>query len=160
MDPYWDSYARGIIVGLSISHTPYHVYRSILEGLTLDSVFRTQNIEKETGINVKEYLAIGGGANSPAWVQMLADASGKNVLIADTVEASSLGAGMIAAYGAGWYSSIKESAENMSGKTRLIEPNLDNKSKYQDLINIYQNVYDSNKSINKSLVQFTEKYKS
>ena len=48
MDPYWDSYARGIIVGLSISHTPYHVYRSILEGLTLDSVFRTQNIEKET----------------------------------------------------------------------------------------------------------------
>ena len=34
------------------------------------------------------------------------------------------------------------------------------KSKYQDLINIYQNVYDSNKSINKSLVQFTEKYKS
>ena len=160
MDPYWDSYARGIIVGLSISHTPYHVYRSILEGLTLDSVFRTQNIEKETGINVKEYLAIGGGANSPAWVQMLADASGKNVLIADTVEASSLGAGMIAAYGAGWYSSIKESAENMSGKTRLIKPNLDNKSKYQDLINIYQNVYDSNKSINKSLVQFTEKYKS
>ena len=128
--------------------------------MTLDSVFRTQNIEKETDINVKEYLAIGGGANSPAWVQMLADASGKNVLIADTVEASSLGAGMIAAYGAGWYSSIKESAENMSGKTRLIEPNLDNKSKYQDLINIYQNVYDSNKSINKSLVQFTEKYKS
>ena len=53
----------------------------------------------------------------------------------------------------------KESAENMP-KTRLIEPNLDNKSKYQDLINIYQNVYDSNKSINKSLVQFTEKYKS
>jgi xylulokinase len=67
---------------------------------------------------------------------------------------------MIAAYGAGWYNSIKESAENMSGKTRLIEPNLDNNSKYQDLINIYQNVYDSNKSINKSLVQFTEKYKS
>ena len=38
----------------------------------------------------------------------------------------------------------KESAKNMSGKTRLIEPNLDNKSIYQDLINIYQNVYDSN----------------
>ena len=74
MDPYWDSYARGIIAGLSISHTPFHMYRAILEGLTLDSVFRTQNIEKETGIHVKEYLAIGGGANSPAWVQMLADA--------------------------------------------------------------------------------------
>ena len=159
MDPYWDPYARGVVAGLSISHTPYHIYKSILEGLTLDSVFRTQNIEKETNLNIKEYLAIGGGANSPAWVQMLADASGKDVLIADTVEASSLGAAMIAAYGAGWYGSISEAAGNMSGKTRLIKPNLDNKSQYDDLIDIYQHVYDSNKKINKSLVKFAEKYK-
>jgi xylulokinase len=159
MDPYWDPYARGVVAGLSISHTPYHIYKSILEGLTLDSVFRTQNIEKETNLNIKEYLAIGGGANSPAWVQMLADASGKNVLIADTVEASSLGAAMIAAYGAGWYGSIGEAASNMSGKTRLIKPNLDNKSQYDDLIDIYQHVYDSNKKTNKSLVKFAEKYK-
>jgi xylulokinase len=159
MDPYWDPYARGVVVGLSISHTPYHVYKSILEGLTLDSVFRTQNIEKETNLNIKEYLAIGGGANSPAWVQMLADASGKDVLIADTVEASSLGAAMIAAYGAGWYGSIGEAANNMSGKTRLIKPNLDNKSQYDDLIDIYQHVYDSNKKTNKSLVKFAERYK-
>jgi xylulokinase len=159
MDPYWDPYARGVVAGLSISHTPYHIYKSILEGLTLDSVFRTQNIEKETNLNIKEYLAIGGGANSPAWVQMLADASGKNVLIADTVEASSLGAAMIAAYGVGWYGSIGEAASNMSGKTRLIKPNLDNKSQYDDLIDIYQHVYDSNKKTNKSLVKFAEKYK-
>jgi hypothetical protein len=48
----------------------------------------------------------------------------------------------------------------MSGKTRLIQPNPENRSRYEDLISIYQNVYDSNKSINKSLVEFTEKYKS
>ena len=159
MDPYWDPYARGVVAGLSVSHTPFHIYRAILEGLTLDSVFRTQNIERETGLNVKEYLAIGGGAKSSAWVQMLADASGKNVLIADTVEASSLGSAMIAAYGAGWFESITQAAEQMSGKTKLIEPNASNYNKYQDLINIYQHIYESNKSINKSLVQFTEKYK-
>jgi xylulokinase len=67
---------------------------------------------------------------------------------------------MIAAYGAGWYGSIKESANKMCGKTRLIQPNTDNRSRYEDLISIYQNVYESNKSINKSLVEFTEKYKS
>ena len=47
---------------------------------------------------------------------MLADASGKNVLIADTIEASFLGAAMIAAHGAGWFKSISESAEQMRGK--------------------------------------------
>ena len=155
MDPYWDSYARGVMVGINLSHTPYHLYRSIIEGLTLDSVFRTQNIEKETGLNVKEYLAIGGGANSKVWTQILADASGKNVLISDTVEASSLGAGMIAAFGAGWFSSIKEAANAMSGKTKLIKPNLSNKKKYDELINIYQNVYSSNKKTNKQLVEFS-----
>ena len=155
MDPYWDSYARGVMIGINLSHTPYHLYRSIIEGLTLDSVFRTQNIEKETGLNIKEYLAIGGGANSKVWTQILADASGKDVLISDTVEASSLGAGMIAAYGAGWFSSIKEAANAMSGKTKLIKPNLSNKKKYDELINIYQNVYSSNKNINKQLVKFS-----
>ena len=158
MDPYWDPYARGVIAGLSVSHTPYHIYRAILEGLTLDSVFRTQNIENETGLKIKEYLAIGGGANSQSWVQMLADASGKNVLISDTVEASSLGAAMIAAQGVGWFGTIKEAAENMSGKTKLINPNPANKTKYEDLIDIYQHVYESNKKINKSLVKFTEKH--
>ena len=158
MDPYWDPYARGVIAGLSVSHTPYHIYRAILEGLTLDSVFRTQNIENETGLKIKEYLAIGGGANSQSWVHMLADASGKNVLISDTVEASSLGAAMIAAQGVGWFGTIKEAAENMSGKTKLINPNPVNKTKYEDLIDIYQHVYESNKKINKSLVKFTEKH--
>ena len=39
------------------------------------------------------------------------------------------------------------------------EGHLDNYKRYQDLINIYQHIYDSNKSINKSLVKFTENYK-
>ena len=89
---------------------------------------------------------------------MLADASGKNVLIADTIEASSWCSNDCSTW-SGWFKSISESAENMSGKTKLIKPNLDNYKRYQDLINIYQHIYDSNKSINKSLVKFTENYK-
>ena len=155
MDPYWDSYAKGVMIGLNLSHNPFHLYRSIIEGLTLDSVLRTENIEQETNIKIKEYFAIGGGANSKVWTQMLSDASGKKVLISNTVEASSLGAAMIAAYGAGWYSSIKEAAKFMSGETKLIEPNKSNKKKYGDLIKIYKDVYCANKEINKKLSKFT-----
>ena len=53
---------------------------------------------------------------------MLADAAGRPVLVSDTVEASALGAGMIAAYGAGWYGSIVEAAGAMSGRTRAVAP--------------------------------------
>ena len=53
MDPYWDSYAKGVMIGLNLSHNPFHLYRSIIEGLTLDSVLRTENIEQETNIKIK-----------------------------------------------------------------------------------------------------------
>ena len=62
---------------------------------------------------------------------------------------------MIAAYGAGWFLLLKKQQMTMSGKTKLIKPNLSNKKKYDELINIYQNVYSSNKNINKQLVKFS-----
>ena len=90
MDPYWDVSARGVTFGQSGSHKPAHFYRSILEGITLDQVMRTRAMEVASGQEIDHYIAIGGGAKSPLWRQMLADASGKRVLISDTVEASAL----------------------------------------------------------------------
>ena len=158
MDPYWDTSARGIIVGLNLSHSQIHLYRSILEGLTLDQVLGTKTLENEAGLNINEYLVIGGGANSPIWRQMLADASGKNVLVSSTIEASSLGAAMISAYGSGWFDSIEEAAKMMSSNTTLIEPDFSKKQQYEDLLDIYKLIYDSNSKINKQLIKFTERF--
>ena len=157
MDPYWDPKARGVIAGLSLSHTPFHIYRSMVEGLTMDSVLKTKNIEKEAGLKINEYLAIGGGANSKIWTQMLADASKKNVLISNTVEASSLGAAMLAAYGSKWFSSINEASLEMTSKNIIIEPDINKKQQYDDLLGIYKEVYFSNKKINNELVNFSVK---
>ncbi len=156
MDPHWDPKARGVISGLSLNHTPYHIYRAIIEGLTLDSILKTQNIEKEANIKIDEYLAIGGGANSVVWRQMLADASNKNVLISNTIEASSLGAAMIAAYGSKWFDNIYEASSSMTSKTKVIKPNVSIKQKYDDLIGIYKEIYFANKKINNNLVNFSK----
>ncbi len=84
---------------------------------------RTRALEEASGQSIDYYVAIGGGAGSPLWRQMLADASNKPVLITDTLEASALGAGMTAAFGAGWFSSIAEAAAQMAGhETQVIEP--------------------------------------
>ena len=155
MDPFWDPNARGVISGLNLSHTPYHIYRSIIEGLTMDSVLKTINTELEANIKINEYLAIGGGANSSVWRQMLADISNKNVLISNTVEASSLGAAMLAAYGSKWFSSIYEASSEMSGKTKIIKPDNTKKQQYDDLLGIYKEVYFANKKINNDLVKFS-----
>ena len=122
MDPHWDFDARGVLVGLSGSHKPAHVYRALIEAITLHQVMRTEDLERSAGLKIDHFVAIGGGATSPLWRQMLADAAGRPVLVSDTVEASALGAGMIAAYGAGWYGSIVEAAGAMSGRTRAVAP--------------------------------------
>jgi len=90
------------------------------------------------------------------WRQMLADASGKDVLVSQTVEASALGAGMIAAYGAGWYPSITAAAQSMTGSTVKYEPDNSKFSRYRELLGIYRKLYSSTAEINRDLVRFGE----
>ncbi|WP_299615001.1 FGGY-family carbohydrate kinase [Pelagibius sp.] len=157
MDPHWDSAARGCLIGFGGGHGPAHVYRALIEGMTLDQVMRGELLERNAGLEIKEYLAIGGGAASPLWRQMLADASGKAVLISDTVEASALGAGMIAAHGAGWYGSIVEAAEAMAGATTAVQPDPATWEDYRELLEIYRGLYDATAATSRKLVAFASK---
>lgn len=154
MDPHWDTSARGVLLGLSGSHNETHIYRAIIEAITLDQVISTEDMEAALGHKIHHYLAIGGGANSPLWREMLADVSGKPVLVSPTVEASALGAGMIAAYGAGWFPSIADAAGAMSGETTEVKPNPENYHRYRELIEIYRKVYHATAQLNQELVAF------
>ena len=154
MDPHWDVSARGAIIGLSASHTETHIYRAIIEAITLDQAMRTQEMESEANQQISHVVAIGGGANSPLWRQMLADALGKPVHVSTTIEASALGAGMIAAFGAGWYSSITEAAQNMTGSTSVVEPVWERNQSYQSLLEIYKRLYHATSELNHDLVAF------
>lgn len=157
MDPHWDTAARGVILGLSASHNETHIYRAIIEAMTLDQVMSTEDMEAALDNNIEHYLAIGGGANSTLWCQMLADAAGKPVLVSTTVEASALGAGMIAAFGAGWFSSINEAANGMSGSTTAVEPNPALFDRYRELLGIYRKMYHATAQLNRDLVAFAAK---
>lgn len=154
MDPHWDCDARGVVLGLSGSHRPAHVYRAILEGITLDQVLRTRAMEAAMGYAVDHFVAIGGGASSPLWRQMLADASGKPVLLSSTIEASSLGAAMLAAAGAGLYGSIEEAAREMSGATRPVDPDRRASGRWSELFAIYSGVFEATQETNRRLVAF------
>jgi xylulokinase len=157
MNPHWNPNGRGCFIGLSGGHTPAHLYRSILEGMCLDQAQATTGVEKETGLGVKRFIAIGGGASSPLWTQMLADSTGKDVAISETVEASALGAAMIAAYGAGWFASFGEAAAAMSGKTTIVKPDPTVRQIWDDLLEIYQRLFPDNEKTFNDLVKFAVK---
>lgn len=99
--PVWDSQASGAFVGLNLFHTRAHLYRAVLEGVTLAL---RHNIEAgRTGVAALErrLIVVGGAAKSDLWMQIVADVTGLPVwTIREDVEAA-LGAARLAALGAG-----------------------------------------------------------
>ena len=154
MDPHWDASARGCLFGLSGTHGAGHIYRALIEGLTLHQVAALAAVEQHAGVEIREYFLIGGGASSPLWCRILADASGLPVLVGETVEASSLGAAMAAAHGAGWYDTITAASRAMVSATTTIAPVAANTERYRALGAIHRGLYAATADINHRLVAF------
>ncbi len=113
MNPYWDMNAKAAFFGVSPEHGTLHLYRGALEALTGD-IARFIAKMKEQGLPAKEIVAVGGGAKSELWRQMLVDATDLPLTLSKSLEASSLGAAMIAAVGAGWFATFDSAANAMS----------------------------------------------
>lgn len=114
LGPYWDPAASGIIVGWRGIHQRAHLYRAILEGIAFEQRLNTTGVENALGQFVNRYIAIGGGAQSNLWCQIIADITNKPVFRAATTEAAALGAGILAATAAGWYADAWQAAQEMT----------------------------------------------
>ena len=145
MNPHWDPNARGAIVGLSVNHGPAHLYRAALEAITAE-VARGITAMRGEGIAAVRIRVIGGGARSKAWLQMIADATGLPVERSATVEASALGAGIVAAAGAGWFADFSEAARRMTRIDGTIEPQAGHSGAWADLCARQGSIYDNTKS--------------
>lgn len=141
MNPYWDMNARGAFVGLSASHGRGHIYRAILEGIAFEQRFAIGLVEEAAGRKVRELVLIGGGAASALWRSIMADVTGKTILMPENVEASALGAAMAAAVGAGWYTSFRKAASDMSGRKKELKPDRLTYGIYSRIFSDYLKLY-------------------
>jgi sugar (pentulose or hexulose) kinase len=160
MTPYWDPMARGCWIGLSGSHRRGHLYRSLLEGIALEQALVTRMIEEATGTAVREFVAIGGGAASDLWCQIMADAAGKLIRRSRKLEASSLGAAICAAVGAGLFANSQDAANALCDKVmRETEPAAESSKRYAELMGTYREIYGSLRGTFAGLAKFREEYR-
>jgi xylulokinase len=103
--PHLDPDARAALIGLGAEHSRAHVVRAILEGVAF-SLKDTLTIFKELGIPVKAIRLGGGGARSPLWRQIQADAYGQSVETVQAEEGAAYGAALLAGVGAGVWASV------------------------------------------------------
>jgi len=157
MTPYWDPVTRGVMIGLTSSHRRGDVYRAVMEGVALEQSMMTNLAQQASGQPFAHYVAIGGGARSDLWCQILADASARDVKRLETVEASSLGAAIAAAKGAGWFKSVPQAAAAMAGKpVKTFRPRRKPSARYQELLAIYTDLYPAIRGWNARLNAFVE----
>lgn len=144
MDPHWDPKARATFTGMGTHHTTAHLYRALLEALTLESA-RCIEVMRAQGIRTEEIMAVGGGANSDLWMRMLADSTGLKVTQSLSLEASALGAGITAAVGCGWFDGFARAADEMTKSGASILPNPEAKAAWDKLSKAQAKVYLNNR---------------
>ncbi|WP_432709563.1 gluconokinase [Pedobacter sp.] len=93
--PIWDSESCGTFFGVRLSHKNRHFSRALLEGIcyAMKDVLEAVEVNTEP---IKQIYISGGFVKSEVWVQMLADITGKELVIVQTDDASAIGAAFLA----------------------------------------------------------------
>ena len=131
--PYNDPLASGAIWGLTLSHTPAHIYRALLEGTAYGTAHSLVAFRR-AGLTPEAIVACGGGARSELWLQIYADACGIPVQTTDCADATALGAAVCAAVAAGHYADLPEAASRMVRVTRIFEPRAAVTRRYEEYL--------------------------
>jgi xylulokinase len=139
--PHWDSQASGVTLGWQGCHTRAHFYRSLLEGIAFEFRMQLDGLEQARGERVDVLRAMGGGARSKLWVQILADVFDRPLEVCASGEVSALGAAAIALTAIGEYASLPEAAAAVATMDAVVEPRPSAAAAYADLRSVYERIY-------------------
>jgi xylulokinase len=144
--PYLDPTARGMLVGLTASHTRAHIIRAILEGVAF-SLRDTFTIFREIEVPVKTIRLGGGGARSPLWRQIQADVYGQRVETVEAEEGAAYGAAILAGVGAKAWPSVDAACDAVVRVTGSITPTSADSLAMETEYAVYRRIYPAMKSI-------------
>jgi sugar (pentulose or hexulose) kinase len=119
--PLREPHARGAWVGLTLEHDRRHLLRAVLEGVAYE--FRVlQCSVQAAGVQVQDVRSVGGQARSAIWNQIKADVLRRPVLVPDVVEASVVGAAILAARGIDAFATDEQAVASMVAIAHRLEP--------------------------------------
>ena len=148
--PYTDAVSRGAITGLTLKHTPAHVYRAIVEGICLGTKLIVENFG--AAFQARRIVVAGGATHSPLWLQIHADTIRAPLELTEVPDAPALGCAILAARGAERFSTIEDGAKAMVRTARIIEPNEANARRYDAFYPQYRHLYAALKEVRETSV--------
>ena len=113
--PYWNSNAKGAIVGLTRGTSKNHIIRAGLESMAYNTYDIIECMQNEEGTKIKELRVDGGVSRNEFLMQFQSDILAKKVIKSSSSECTVLGTIYMTALSLGYF-------KNLSDIKKLIEP--------------------------------------
>ncbi len=124
--PHNDPDARGAFLGLTMDTTRADMTQAVLEGVAF-ALRDSLEVARSLGIQAKRTKLCGGGAKSPLWRRILANALGLCV--------------EVAAVACGEYRSVAEAAQRIVRVKDIIEPESGLAALYEERYRQFREIY-------------------
>lgn len=108
--PYWDMYARGVIVGLTRGAKREHIIRAALESIAYQTRDVLEAMQKDSGITLMNLKVDGGAVANNFLMQFQSDILGVPVSRPKVTETTALGAAYLAGLAVGYWKDMDEIA--------------------------------------------------
>ena len=141
--PINDPRAKGLIFGLSLTHTRGDLFRATLEGMG-HGIKQHVDMFTEIGAPPHTIQAVGGGTKNPVWLQSVSDISGVPQKVAPLTVGASYGDALLAAIATGLVSG-PEAIGDWQGEGSVVTPNPELAPTYAPLHEAYTTLYHATK---------------
>ncbi len=152
--PIYDAQARGLILGLTLSHTRCHIYRALLEGTAYGLRHGLEGL-LEAGIELRRIVATGGGTRGKLWPQIVSDVIGYDQEIVASPYGAPLGDAFLAGFGAGIFSDLSPLQQDWVQTTSVMKANPRAKALYDRYYRVYHGLYETLRSDMHELVNLS-----
>jgi glycerol kinase len=122
--PYWQSDARGVIVGLTRYINKFHMCRAALEATAYQTREVLDAMEKDSGVELAALKVDGGMVYNDTLMQFQSDILGVEVVRPVVAETTALGAAYAAGYAVGFWTSFEEMKQNWQ-IDKVYQPKMD-----------------------------------
>lgn len=138
--PYNNPNARATFIGMTMDTTRADMTQAVLEGVAF-ALRDSFEVAKSLGMKIERTKICGGGAKSPLWKRIIANALNVKVDVLETEEGPSLGGAMLAAVACGEYACVEEAAAKIVKVVDTVEPEPGLAAKYEARYQQFKNIY-------------------
>lgn len=138
--PLMNGALTGSFTGLTLGHTPAHVFRAVLEASACGLRWIVDTL-REGGVPVKRFVATGGlPHHNTLFLQLCADVLGERIVVPAAKQGPALGAAILGALAAGRFPNARAAIRTMacSKSTRVVQPSRPSARAAQQLYSDYR----------------------